>query len=75
MATQEYVGIVDAKGDLIWNSSHNAELKGLWPDGPCLWPDRNTAQADGLFREYLEIARPGTLDNCKYVKVTITVED
>lgn len=67
MATQEYVGIQDEDGRLVWVSECCSQVDGTF-DGPCLWPNLESAESDN------EDAG-GLADGCKYVKVTVTVED
>lgn len=67
MATQEFVGIQDEDGRLVWVSECCSQVDGAF-DGPCLWPDlraatRDNEDAGGLAAGY------------KYVKVTVIVED
>jgi hypothetical protein len=64
---EKKVGILDADGRLVAVSDCNSQAGGAY-DGPCLWPSLESAISDN--EDY-----GGLADDCRYVKVTVTVEE
>lgn len=65
----EYVGILDANGELLLVSDCNSQVDADSYDGPVLWPDLESAQSQ---EEDFGGCRS---EGCRFVKVTLTIED